>query len=146
MLDVPEVLPLTQDFIRKAGLSERVHTRPGDMLHDPLGEGYDLVLLSAICHMFSPEENRALFRRAGAALAPNGRLVVQDFILEPEKTAPRFAALFALNMLVGTRAGSSYSEPEYADWLREAGFGEVRRVRLPGPSGLIIATRPGGPN
>ena len=146
VLDVPEVLPLTQDFIRKAGLSDRVHTRPGDMLHDPLGEGYDLILLSAICHMFSPEENRALFRRVCAALAPNGRLVVQDFILEPDKTAPRFAALFALNMLVGTRAGSSYSEPEYGAWLQEAGFGEVRRVRLPGPSGLMIATRPGGPN
>lgn len=146
VLDVPEVLPLTQDFIRKAGLSERVHTRPGDMLHDPLGEGYDLILLSAICHMFSPEENRALFRRVCAALAPNGRLVVQDFILEPDKTAPRFAALFALNMLVGTRAGSSYSEPEYADWLRDAGFEEMRRVRQAGPSGLMIATRPGAPN
>lgn len=116
------------------------------MLHDPLGEGYDLILLSAICHMFSPEENRALFRRVCAALAPNGRLVVQDFILEPDKTAPRFAALFALNMLVGTRAGSSYSEPEYADWLRDAGFEEMRRVRQAGPSGLMIATRPGAPN
>ena len=116
------------------------------MLHDPLGEGYDLILLSAICHMFSPEENRTLFQRAYAALAPNGRLVVQDFILEPDKTAPRFAALFALNMLVGTRTGGSYSEPEYSDWLREAGFAEVRRVRLAGPSGLMIATRAGGPN
>ncbi|HVO80635.1 MAG TPA: methyltransferase [Terriglobales bacterium] len=141
VLDVPEVLPLTQEYIRKAGLADRVHTRPGDMLHDHLGEGYDVILLSAICHMFSPEENRGLFQRAGAALARGGKLVVQDFILEPDKTAPRFAALFALNMLVGTRAGSSYSEPEYADWLGQAGFGEIRRVRLPGPSGLMIATR-----
>jgi cyclopropane fatty-acyl-phospholipid synthase-like methyltransferase len=146
VLDVPEVLPLTEDYIRNAGLSGRVHTRPGDMLHDPLGENYDLILLSAICHMFSAEENRALFRRAYAALAPAGRLVVQDFILEPDKTAPRFAALFALNMLVGTRAGSSYSEPEYADWLGQAGFGEVRRVRLAGPSGLMIATKSGRRN
>ncbi len=146
VLDVSEVLSLTRDYIRKAGLSDRVHTRPGDMLHDPLGEDYDLILLSAICHMFSPEENRDLFHRAYAALAPNGRLVVQDFILEPDKTAPRFGALFALNMLVGTRAGSSYSEPEYTAWLREVGFGEVRRVRLAGPSGLMIATRFGDRN
>jgi hypothetical protein len=68
-------------------------------------------------------------------------LVVQDFILEPDKTAPRAAALFSLNMLTGTQAGSSYSEPEYASWLREAGFSDVRRVRLPGPSGLMIAVR-----
>ena len=66
--------------------------------------------------MFSPEENRSLFRRVRQALGPKGKLVVQDFILEPDKTAPQFAALFSLNMLVGTRAGSSYSEPEYASW------------------------------
>ena len=65
-------------------------------------------------------------------------MVVQDFILEPSKTAPRAAALFSLNMLVGTRAGSCYSEPEYTTWLRDAGFSDVRRVRLPGPAGLMI--------
>ncbi len=141
ILDVPEVVPLTRDYVRRAGLSDRITVRAGDMQSDPLGENYDLVLLSAICHMFSAEENRALFRRIREALAPGGRLVLQDFILEPDKTAPRIAALFSLNMLVGTRAGSSYSEPEYEDWLRGAGFAEVRRVRLPGPSGLMIGSR-----
>ncbi|MGA9640830.1 MAG: methyltransferase [Terriglobales bacterium] len=141
VLDLAEVVPLTQEYIRNAGLSDRIQARAGDMLRDPLGSNYDLVLISAICHMFSPEENRDLFRRAYQALAPKGQIVVQDFILEPAKTAPRFAALFALNMLVGTRAGSSYSEPEYETWLRKSGFSAVRRVRLPGPSGLMIAAR-----
>jgi len=141
VLDLPDVIPLTQAYIRQAGLADRIHTRVGDMLSDPLGHGFDLVLLSAICHMFSAEENSALFRRAHPALAAGGRLLLQDFILEPEKTAPRFAALFSLNMLVGTRAGSSYSEPEYTAWLKAAGFGEVRRIRLPGPAGMLIATR-----
>jgi len=140
ILDVAQVLPLTRENIRKAGLAERISTRAGDMLTDPLGENLDLILLSAICHMFSPEENRALFQRVHRALAPTGRLVVQDFILNPEKTAPRFAALFSLNMLVGTRAGGSYSEPEYAAWLREAGFSTIRRIPQPGPAGLLIAS------
>jgi (2Fe-2S) ferredoxin/predicted O-methyltransferase YrrM len=141
VLDTPEVVPLTQEYIQKAGLSDRISTRAGNMLSDPLGENYDLVLVSAICHMFSPDDNRALFERAFNALAPQGQIVVQDFILEPDKTAPRAAALFALNMLVGTAAGSSYSEPEYAGWLRDAGFTSVRRVRLPGPSGLMVGVR-----
>jgi 3-hydroxy-5-methyl-1-naphthoate 3-O-methyltransferase len=141
ILDVAEVLPLTQEFIRQAGLEDRVSTRAGDMLTAELGTGYDLVLLSAICHMFSPEENQQLFGRACRALAPKGRLVIQDFILEADKTSPRFAALFSLNMLVGTRAGSDYSEPEYTDWLRRAGFAEVQRIRLPGPSGLMVGVR-----
>ncbi|MGB9431367.1 MAG: methyltransferase, partial [Candidatus Acidiferrum sp.] len=142
ILDLAEVVPLTQGHILQAGLSGRVTTRVGDMLRDPLGENYDLILVSAICHMFSVEENRSLFERAYRALAPGGRFVIQDFILEPDKTAPRFAALFALNMLVGTRSGSSYSEPEYTAWLRDAGFSEIRRVRLAGPAGLLLALRP----
>ena len=141
VLDLPDVIPLTQEYIRRAGLADRVHARAGDMLRDSLGTGFDLVLVSAICHMFSPEENRSLFQRAHAALAPGGRLLVQDFILEPEKTAPRFATLFSLNMLVGTVGGASYSEQEYALWLTEAGFSEVNRVRLPGPAGLMIGRR-----
>lgn len=141
VLDLADVIPLTQEYIRRAGLSGRIHTRVGDMLHDPLGDGFDLVLLSAICHMFSQEENRALYQRVRAALVTGGRLLIQDFVLEPEKTAPRFAALFALNMLVGTRGGGTYSEPEYAAWLTEAGFRDIRRVRLPGPAGVLIATR-----
>ena len=141
ILDLGEVVPLTQENIRKAGLADRISTRAGDMLREPLGENYELILISAICHMFSSEENKRLFHRAYGALAVGGRLVIQDFILEPTKTAPRAAALFSLNMLVGTRAGSSYSEPEYADWMREAGFGDVRRVRMPGPAGLMIGAR-----
>jgi len=141
ILDLGEVVPLTQEHIRKAGLADRITTRLGDMLRDPLGKNYGLILISAICHMFSPEENRELLQRAYNALAPQGKVVVQDFILEPGKTAPRFAALFSLNMLVGTRAGSSYSEPEYATWLQDAGFSDVRRVRLPGPAGLMIGVR-----
>lgn len=141
IVDMGDVVPLTQEYIKKAGLADRVTTRVGDMLRDPLGENYDLILVSAICHMFSPEQNRELFRRAYNALTPKGQIVVQDFILEPSKAAPRAAALFSLNMLVGTEAGSSYSEPEYAEWLRSAGFSAVRRVRLPGPSGLMIGVR-----
>ena len=141
LLDLAEVLPITQGHINSAGLAGRVRTRPGDLRVDKLGEGYDLVLASAICHMLGVDENRDLLKRCFEALTPKGRLVIQDFILEPDRTAPKWAALFALNMLVGTQAGSTYTEAEYAGWLREAGFGEVRHVRLPGPSSLIIGAR-----
>jgi (2Fe-2S) ferredoxin/SAM-dependent methyltransferase len=142
ILDLTTVEPIALRHIRDAALADRVHVRPGDLRSGPLGEGYDLVFVSAICHMLSPEENLDLLRRCREALAPGGRVVVQDFILEPDKTSPRFAALFALNMLVGTRSGASYSEPEYAAWLGEAGFQEIRRARLPGITGLMIASRP----
>jgi len=141
ILDLGEVTLIAQGHIERAGMADRVRVRAGDLRVDKLGEGYDLVFVSAICHMLDENENRDLLGRCRDALRPGGRIVVQEFILQADKTAPKSAALFALNMLVGTRAGSAYSEPEYAAWLAEAGFQEIRRVRLPGPAGLMIGTR-----
>jgi (2Fe-2S) ferredoxin/SAM-dependent methyltransferase len=139
ILDVPEVVPLTTEYVNKAGVSAQVSLRPGDMLTDDLGSGYDIIMLNAICHMFSGEQNQQLFRRARQALAPNGRLVVQDFILNSDKTGPLHAALFSLNMLVATDHGASYNENEYSSWMKNAGFADISRIKLPGPSDLIVA-------
>lgn len=139
VLDLASVVPIAQKYIGEARLADRVTTRVGDLYYDNFGKDYDLLLLSAICHMLGPEENRDLFRRSYQALGAGGRLVIRDFILGPDKTAPRWAALFALNMLVGTKNGSTYSEAEYRDWLAGAGFQKIVR---PDPSGdLVIATR-----
>jgi (2Fe-2S) ferredoxin/predicted O-methyltransferase YrrM len=138
ILDLPEVVPLTTEYVSKAGVSAQVSVRAGDMLQDAFGSGYDIMMLNAICHMFSEEQNLDIFRRARQALAPNGRLVVQDFILNPDKTGPLHAALFSVNMLVGTDAGASYSEVEYTSWMKAAGLTEVNRIKLPGPSDLIV--------
>ena len=138
ILDLPEVVSLTAGYVGQAGVTAQVSLRAGDMLHDNFGSGYDLILLNAICHMFSEEQNRNLIRRAHQALAPKGRLAVQDFILNPDKTGPQQAALFSLNMLVSTEGGASYSEPEYSRWMKAAGFTEVHRMNLPGPSDLMV--------
>lgn len=138
ILDLPDVVPLTLEYVKNAGVSTQISFRPGDMLRDDLGSNYDVIMLNAICHMFSEEQNQQLFRRARHALAPRGRLAMQDFILNNEKTGPQHAALFALNMLVGTEAGASYSEAEYAAWMKAAGFSAVSRINLPGPSDLIV--------
>jgi SAM-dependent methyltransferase len=103
------VLPPAEENIAAAGLSGRVRLRVGDLRHDEFGEGYDLILLSAVCHMLDHAENQDLLARVGRALAPGGRAVIQDHIMQAEKTAPRAGALFAINMLVGTPGGSTYS-------------------------------------
>jgi len=91
--------------------------------------------------MLGPAENRDLLTRAFAALAPGGRLVIQDHIMADAKTTPRAGALFAVNMLVNTEHGSTYSEREYAIWLEQAGFVNVRRVAIGGPNDLMIGQR-----
>jgi predicted O-methyltransferase YrrM len=139
VFDLETVLPIARKHIDEAGVGERVSTRAGDLRTDEFGEGYDLVLLSSICHMLDPEENQDLIRRCYSALTPGGRVVIRDFIVEPDRTAPKFAALFAINMLVGTKSGSTYTEAEYRSWIANAGFGDFQR---PDPAGdLMVAAR-----
>ena len=141
VFDLPEVIPLTKKYVSEEGLENKIDFIEGDMIKDAFGEGYDLVWISAICHMFGPDENLKLFKKVYEALNPGGRIIIQDFILNEEKTSPRFGAVFALNMLVNTKAGSSYSKPEYIDWLSSTGFKDVDLMPLPGPTDLIIARK-----
>jgi SAM-dependent methyltransferase len=140
VLDLADVVPLTQRYVREAGVADRVTTRVGDLNADDFGTGHDLVLISAICHMNGPAANADLIRRAARALVPGGRVVVLDHILEPDRTAPVAGAIFAVNMLVNTPAGGNYTEAEYFAWFRDAGLGGVAHVRMPGPTGLIVGT------
>ncbi len=142
VFDLPTVTPLTRRYASLSGVADRVETVDGDLRTDDYGSDFDLVFVSAICHMNGPDENLEMLRKVSAALRSGGRVVIQDFILNEEKTGPPFAALFALNMLVGTRNGNAYSESEYAGWMREVGFVGVEKIPLPGPSDLMVGTKP----
>lgn len=138
VLDLAPVLPIAQGHIRAAGLEDRVAVREGDLRSDPFGQGYHLILLSAICHMLGEAENRDLLGRCAKALAPGGRVAIREFILDPDRAGPPQAALFALNMLVGTERGNAYTEADYRGWLEGAGF---TRVTRPEPGGDWIIGR-----
>lgn len=141
VFDLPTVIPLTQKYVAEQGLENKISFIEGDMVEDSFGKGYDLVWISAICHMFGPDENCDIFKKVYTALNPGGRIIIQDFILNEDKTSPRFGAVFALNMLVNTKAGSSYSKQEYFDWLSSIGFKDVGLIPLPGPADLIIGRK-----
>lgn len=140
ILDHEAVLKIAARHIAAAGLTGRIKTRVGDMLISDLGAGYDLVFLSQVLHMFSDDECRALLQRAYGVLIPTGRIVIQEFILDPDKTSPRWPVFFSLNMLVGTGAGAAYSVGDIRDWLQQAGFRNIRHVPLD-ITGLMLAEK-----
>jgi precorrin-6B methylase 2 len=134
----PEVLPLTRDYVRRARLLPRFDFIGGDFHRDDWGRGYDLVLLSAIVHMNSPLENQRLITRAAKSLQKGGQLVIQDFIMRPDRTRPAVGAFFALNMLVATARGDSYTAGEVSGWMRRAGLKKITKISTPFDASLLI--------
>jgi len=143
VFDLPTVLPLTFEYVGQAGFQGRVTLVAGDYDTDDLGTGFDLVFLSAIIHSNSPQGNRDLIRKGAAALNPSGQLVVQDFIVGEERTGPPFGVLFALNMLVGTEAGDTYTESEVRGWMAAAGLARVARRDTSFGTSVLVGRRAG---
>lgn len=129
LFDLPPVVEIARERLVRAGLGSRVTLVPGDFTRDELPAGHDLAWLSAILHQNSPAENDALYSRIFRALVPGGRLVIRDHVMGPERTTPRAGALFAVNMLVGTSGGGTYTFEEIRDGLERAGFVRVRLLR-----------------
>jgi ubiquinone/menaquinone biosynthesis C-methylase UbiE len=137
VFDLPGVIPLTKQYIEESGMANRISTVTGDYHKDDLGAGFDLVFLSAIIHSNSPDQNRALIEKGAKALNPGGHIIIQDFIVNEDRTGPLFGVLFALNMIVGTEAGDTYTESEVETWLMQTGFTNITSTTGFGPTTLI---------
>jgi hypothetical protein len=143
LFDLPHVIPMARSRLASAGLVERVQLVPGSFYEDPLPSGADLVWVSAIVHQNSREQNRALFAKVLSALQPNGRIAIRDIIMELGRTKPVNGALFAINMLVATQGGSTFTFDELSDDLVFAGFqNPLIQRRDEGMNAILVATKP----
>ena len=142
VFDLPNVLPLTREYIAGAGLTGRVTTAVGDYLVDPLPKGFDLVFLSAVVHSNSPEQNAALLASCAAALNPGGRVAVVDWVMDDDRVTPPGGAFFALNMLVATDHGDTFTEREIRGWMNEAGLAPGARIDTGSGTSIIVGIGP----
>jgi len=129
LFDLPEVIEMARERLRNEGLLDRVTLVPGSFYLQEFPGGHDLALISAIIHSNSPEENLELYRKVFRSLNPGGRILVRDHVMSPDRTWPRDGAIFAINMLVGTPGGGTYTYEEIEKGLYQAGFESVRLLR-----------------
>jgi len=143
-VDLPAISAEAAGYVAKMGLSERVECRAGDYHTDEYEpEAYDAVTIFGALHQESPEQIVDILKRAGRALKKGGRIFVLDMMTDETHTAPKFSALFAVNMALTTANGWVFSDAELKGWLGEAGFtpGETKPVPPPMPHWLVTAVK-----
>lgn len=122
-VDLPAISSEAKNYVAKFGLAERVECRPGDYHTDEYeAEAYDVVTIFGALHQESPEQIVDILRRANRALKKGGRLLVLDMMTDASHTAPKFSALFAVNMALTTTNGWVFADEELKGWMKEAGF------------------------
>ena len=142
VVDWPAVIPVCQKVTARRGVGDRYRYVPGDLLEADFGAGYQAATLGHILHSEGERRSRQLLKKTFAALAPGGVIAVAEMTPNEERTGPPFALIFALNMLVHTDEGDTFTFGEIASWLGEAGFVNTRQLDVPGPAPLILADRP----
>lgn len=141
-VDWANVITVTRRVTKKHGVADRFSFVAGDINQVELGDAYDVATLGHILHSEGERRSRALLGRVFNALAPGGTIAIAEFLVEEGRTAPPMGLIFAVNMLVNTDAGDTFSFNQISSWLREIGFVEPRTLEAPAPSPLILATKP----
>ncbi len=140
--DFPGMLDVTREHLRRHRVEGQYDYLAGDLKRVDFGaERYDVALLGNIVHSEGEDSSRDLFRRLHRALRDGGEMVVIDMIPNDARTGPPFAALFALNMLVNTDSGGTYTVADYRRWLQDAGFQHVETADIEWHSPLVLARK-----
>jgi ubiquinone/menaquinone biosynthesis C-methylase UbiE len=140
-VDFPKVLPVTRKVAGKFGLDSRLDTIEGDIQHVDFGFGYSIATLGHILHSEGEAKSRNLLKKVYDALAPGGVIAIGEFIPDNDRNGPAYPLLFAVNMLVHTDEGDTFTFKQMSGWLKEIGFTKIRKVNVPAPSPIVVATK-----
>jgi SAM-dependent methyltransferase len=141
-VDWSGMIPTTRRITQKFGVGDRFQFIEGDILEADFGAGYDIATLGNILHSEGEERSRKLLQKTFSAIKPGGTIAVAEWLVNDDRTEPLPGLMFAVNMLVNTEEGDTFTFNEIKGWLEEAGFKEARTVETPAPSPLILATKP----
>lgn len=141
-VDFASVLKVARRYTRKYGVHGRYRFIDADIRELDLGgDEYDLAILGHICHSEGPAHTQRLLKKALRALHGDGKLLVIDYIPDEERKSDLLPLLLALNALLGTEEGDTFTFSQYERWLLDAGFKAVRRVRVEGHSPILAALK-----
>jgi ubiquinone/menaquinone biosynthesis C-methylase UbiE len=141
-VDWAGMIPTTKRVTEKFGVHDRFHFVDGDLLEADFGKGYDVATLGHILHSEGEQRSRQLLKKTFGVLKPGGIIAIAEWLVNDRRTEPTHSLMFAVQMLVNTERGDTFSFNEIKSWLEDAGFQRVRKLEAPGPSPLILATKP----
>jgi SAM-dependent methyltransferase len=127
LVDLPRQLAMAEQNLQAAGVAGRAQLHAVDMLDEaaPLPAAMDLIWMSQFLSCFSEPVIASILRRAAAALAPNGQVLIMDTFWDRQQydiasyclinTSPYFTAMASGNSKI-------YQSADYVRLAEAAGL------------------------
>lgn len=130
IFDKPDVTPMTQTYIDRYNMGERVTTLSGDYTKDDLGSDYDIAF-EACSFGGNSEDSKSFYRQVWKALRDGGLFVRLTFTIDDDRTGPLSSLIWDLkDHMTGHSHMHRKTTSELFDTLCEAGFQEARIIDM----------------
>ena len=145
VFDLPPVVQVTQEFIAKHGVSDRVSTMGGDFTKDDLPEGCDVAIMASNLPQYNREIVQSVVGKAFQALVPGGEMHLVGEMLDDDRTGPLDAAIWGLYEVFANSTGMAHTRAECASYFENAGFVDVEvNEFIPGVLVRVTGLKPRG--
>ncbi|MFM5183292.1 methyltransferase [Aeromonas veronii] len=146
ILDLPEQIAMASEPIRAAGLAERVHGYPVNLLSEQALPGEaDIWWMSQFLDCFSHDEIVAMLRRIRCSMKKGARLCILELFWDRQLFEAASFSLNATSLYFTSLANGNsrfYHSKEFYQCLREAEFHVEDDHDIPGPGHTLLVATP----
>jgi hypothetical protein len=139
LLELPHVADGAGRVFREAGVHDRVQVMSGDFLEN-VPAGGDAYVMKRILHDWDDERAAKLLGNCRAAMAPDGRVLVVDAVID-DSPGSLYGKLLDMEMLVLTPYGKERTEEEFRRLFEVVGLRLERVVEMASPLKVVEARR-----
>jgi len=130
VFDLPPVTVVTQEYLERNGVADRVSTHGGDFINDPLPLGCDVAVMASNLPIYDAENIAKVVAQTYDVLEPGGEMHLVGETLDASGVGPLDAALWGLAELNYGSGGRAHSDAECIGYLEDAGFVDVGNVEF----------------
>jgi len=140
--DRPMSESVVSKAVERAKVGDRIEFKGGDFTTDDFdfGDPFDGILISQIIHIIDRQSSADLLKRAVNVVKPGGFLAIHEMTLGPDDD-PGPAAVFSIQMMLGTKNGGVYTKDEIAGWMKDAGLTVESDTRMDARSEVIVGRK-----
>ena len=144
VFDLPPVTVVTQEYLERNGVADRVATHGGDFINDPLPTGCDVAVMASNLPIYSAANIAKVVTKTFDALEPGGEMHLVGETLHADGVGPLDASLWGMAEVLYGSGGRSHSTTECIGYFEAAGFVDVANVDfIPGTLTRTHGRKPG---